>query len=108
MKPFPFRIRNCLTQLYAKDITPDDKQELDEALQREVSYTVSLLNVSVLYAIILLPFLHNVKANGFVILHNGFFIFAWKHLIVEEFVGHLLHFENIFVPLEPWSREPCA
>ncbi|CAL0322565.1 unnamed protein product [Lupinus luteus] len=30
------RIRNCLTQLYAKDITPDDKQELDEALQREV------------------------------------------------------------------------
>jgi len=22
--------------LYAKDITPDDKQELDEALQREV------------------------------------------------------------------------
>lgn len=33
---FPFRIRNCLTQLNAKDITPDDKQELDEALQREV------------------------------------------------------------------------
>lgn len=32
-----FRIRNCLTQLYAKDITPYDKQELDEALQREVS-----------------------------------------------------------------------
>lgn len=31
-----FRIRNCLTQLYAKDITPDDKQEIDEALQREV------------------------------------------------------------------------
>lgn len=31
-----FRIRDCLTQLYAKDITPDDKQELDEALQREV------------------------------------------------------------------------
>ncbi|CAL0323589.1 unnamed protein product [Lupinus luteus] len=30
------RIRNCLTQLYAKDITPDDGQELDEALQREV------------------------------------------------------------------------
>ncbi|GJN38580.1 hypothetical protein PR202_gb27635 [Eleusine coracana subsp. coracana] len=29
------RIRNCLTQLYAKDITADDKQELDEALQRE-------------------------------------------------------------------------
>uniref|UniRef100_I1M3L8 phosphoenolpyruvate carboxylase n=2 Tax=Glycine subgen. Soja TaxID=1462606 RepID=I1M3L8_SOYBN len=26
----------CLTQLYAKDITPDDKQELDEALQREI------------------------------------------------------------------------
>ncbi|KAI7996633.1 Phosphoenolpyruvate carboxylase 2 [Camellia lanceoleosa] len=24
------RIRNCLTQLYAKDITPNDKQELDE------------------------------------------------------------------------------
>ncbi|KAF5960125.1 hypothetical protein HYC85_001334 [Camellia sinensis] len=33
------RIRNCLIQLYAKDITPDDKQELDEALQREVSLT---------------------------------------------------------------------
>lgn len=30
------RIHNCLTQLYAKDITPDDKQELDEAVQREV------------------------------------------------------------------------
>ncbi|GER47635.1 phosphoenolpyruvate carboxylase [Striga asiatica] len=29
------RIRDCLAQLYAKDITPDDKQELDEALQRE-------------------------------------------------------------------------
>ncbi|RRT39741.1 hypothetical protein BHE74_00017585 [Ensete ventricosum] len=31
----PTQIRNCLTQLYAKDITPDDKQELDESLQRE-------------------------------------------------------------------------
>lgn len=30
------RIRNCLTQLYAKDITPYDKQELDEALHREI------------------------------------------------------------------------
>ncbi|XP_028109947.1 phosphoenolpyruvate carboxylase 2-like isoform X2 [Camellia sinensis] len=30
------RIRNCLIQLYAKDITPDDKQELDGALQREI------------------------------------------------------------------------
>ncbi|KAI8012592.1 Phosphoenolpyruvate carboxylase 2 [Camellia lanceoleosa] len=30
------RIQNCLTQLYAKDITLDDKQELDEALQREI------------------------------------------------------------------------
>ncbi|KAK4790447.1 hypothetical protein SAY86_017751 [Trapa natans] len=30
------RIRNCLTHLYAKDITPDDKQELDETLQREI------------------------------------------------------------------------
>ncbi|KAL0906835.1 hypothetical protein M5K25_025361 [Dendrobium thyrsiflorum] len=30
------RIRNCLIQLYAKDITPDDKQELDEALHREI------------------------------------------------------------------------
>ncbi|XP_050226804.1 phosphoenolpyruvate carboxylase 2 [Mercurialis annua] len=30
------RVRNCLSQLYAKDITPDDKQELDEALQREI------------------------------------------------------------------------
>ncbi|KAF3534015.1 hypothetical protein DY000_02043024 [Brassica cretica] len=31
------RIRDCLAQLYTKDITPDDKQELDESLQREVS-----------------------------------------------------------------------
>ncbi|NP_001307823.1 phosphoenolpyruvate carboxylase isoform X1 [Solanum lycopersicum] len=30
------RIRNCLSQLYAKDITPDDKEELDEALEREI------------------------------------------------------------------------
>ncbi|KAL7210151.1 hypothetical protein ACSBR1_031668 [Camellia fascicularis] len=30
------RICNCLTQLYAKGITLDDKQELDEALQREI------------------------------------------------------------------------
>ncbi|KAI4320709.1 hypothetical protein MLD38_034162 [Melastoma candidum] len=30
------RIRHCLEQLYAKYITPDDKQELDEALQREI------------------------------------------------------------------------
>ncbi|KAK1405083.1 Phosphoenolpyruvate carboxylase [Heracleum sosnowskyi] len=30
------RIRNCLAQLYNEDITPDDKQELDEALQREI------------------------------------------------------------------------
>ncbi|KAL8510836.1 hypothetical protein ACS0TY_017593 [Phlomoides rotata] len=30
------RIRDCLTQLHAKDITPDDKKELDEALQREI------------------------------------------------------------------------
>ncbi|AES89779.1 putative phosphoenolpyruvate carboxylase [Medicago truncatula] len=30
------RVRDCLTQLYAKDITPDDKQELDESLQREI------------------------------------------------------------------------
>eukprot|EP00252_Welwitschia_mirabilis_P018526 TRINITY_DN4115_c0_g1_i1.p1 TRINITY_DN4115_c0_g1~~TRINITY_DN4115_c0_g1_i1.p1 ORF type:complete len:964 (+),score=173.88 TRINITY_DN4115_c0_g1_i1:406-3297(+) len=30
------RIRNCLSQLYGKDITPDEKQELDEALQREI------------------------------------------------------------------------
>ncbi|KAK6134704.1 hypothetical protein DH2020_031552 [Rehmannia glutinosa] len=33
------RIRDCLAQLYDKDITPDDKQELDEALQRENSPT---------------------------------------------------------------------
>ncbi|KAI3818829.1 hypothetical protein L1987_12650 [Smallanthus sonchifolius] len=30
------RIRNCLAQLYAKDITPSDRKELDEALQREI------------------------------------------------------------------------
>ncbi|QHN86177.1 UDP-arabinose 4-epimerase [Arachis hypogaea] len=34
----PLKIRNCLSQLYAKDITPDDKQELDEALQQEDKY----------------------------------------------------------------------
>ncbi|RRT75280.1 hypothetical protein B296_00028278 [Ensete ventricosum] len=30
------RIRNCLTELTAKDITPDDQHELDETLQREI------------------------------------------------------------------------
>nr|AVN87068.1 phosphoenolpyruvate carboxylase 1 [Selenicereus undatus] len=30
------RIRNSLNQMYAKDITTNDKQELDEALQREI------------------------------------------------------------------------
>lgn len=30
------RIRSCLSQLYQKDITPDEKQEYDEALQREI------------------------------------------------------------------------
>ncbi|KAL6140747.1 hypothetical protein ACLB2K_059043 [Fragaria x ananassa] len=30
------KVRDCLQQLYAKDITPDDKKELDEALQREI------------------------------------------------------------------------
>lgn len=40
------RIRNCLAQLYAKDITPDDKQEIDEALQREViSAPISFINL---------------------------------------------------------------
>ncbi|KAL5714837.1 phosphoenolpyruvate carboxylase [Ranunculus cassubicifolius] len=30
------KIRDYLARLYAKDITPDEKQELDEALQREI------------------------------------------------------------------------
>ncbi|GJN38579.1 hypothetical protein PR202_gb27634 [Eleusine coracana subsp. coracana] len=30
------KIRDCLTQLYAKDITEDEKKELDEALQAEI------------------------------------------------------------------------
>ncbi|GAA0170349.1 lyase [Lithospermum erythrorhizon] len=30
------RIRNCLTQLNAEDVTPDEKFELDEALHREI------------------------------------------------------------------------
>jgi len=30
------RIRNCINQLNAKDITEDEKKELDEALSREV------------------------------------------------------------------------
>lgn len=41
------RIRNCLTQLYAKDITPDDKQEIDEALQREVMLAPILVMYSI-------------------------------------------------------------
>ncbi|KAE8702295.1 putative transcription factor [Hibiscus syriacus] len=32
------RIRNCLVQLYAKDITPGNRQELDEALGRELHF----------------------------------------------------------------------
>lgn len=42
---FLSRIRNCLSQLYAKDITPDERQELDEALQREVR-TSSIMYVT--------------------------------------------------------------
>lgn len=30
------RIRNCLSQMYQKDITADEKKEWDEALQREI------------------------------------------------------------------------
>ncbi|KAI9108816.1 hypothetical protein K1719_020121 [Acacia pycnantha] len=30
------RIRNCLNQIYAMHVTPDDKKELDEALQWEI------------------------------------------------------------------------
>jgi phosphoenolpyruvate carboxylase len=30
------RIRSCLSQMHQKDVTPDEKQELDEALQREI------------------------------------------------------------------------
>uniref|UniRef100_A0A7I4B735 phosphoenolpyruvate carboxylase n=1 Tax=Physcomitrium patens TaxID=3218 RepID=A0A7I4B735_PHYPA len=30
------RIRDCLSQMYGKDITAEEKQELDEALQREI------------------------------------------------------------------------
>ncbi|QHO49837.1 Phosphoenolpyruvate carboxylase [Arachis hypogaea] len=37
-------IQNCLSQLYAKDVTtPDDKQELDEALQQEVDVRKDLI-----------------------------------------------------------------
>lgn len=32
-----------MVQLYSKDITPDDKQELDEALQREVLTAILML-----------------------------------------------------------------
>ncbi|KMZ58570.1 Phosphoenolpyruvate carboxylase [Zostera marina] len=42
------RIRNCLSQLTAKDITLDEKQELNEALQREVFF---LFLMSTLYLI---------------------------------------------------------
>jgi len=30
------RIRDCLSQMYQDDITPEEKEELDEALQREI------------------------------------------------------------------------
>ncbi|EFJ19066.1 hypothetical protein SELMODRAFT_111216 [Selaginella moellendorffii] len=30
------RIRNCLSQLHKDDLSPDDRQEIDEALQREI------------------------------------------------------------------------
>lgn len=43
------RIRDCLAQLYAKDITPDDKQELDEALQREVGTDLVVCIVSFIF-----------------------------------------------------------
>lgn len=43
------RIRDCLAQLYAKDITPDDKQELDEALQREVETDLVVCIVSFIF-----------------------------------------------------------
>ena len=43
MVPFPYSsadifysIRTCLSELYAPGITPDEKRELDESLQREV------------------------------------------------------------------------
>ena len=73
---FRFRIRNCLTQLYAKDITPDDKQELDEALQREVS--------SQLYLLVLCTINHD---------HLAFFIQSYKNY---EVVSHRFQFFFIF------------
>lgn len=58
LKKFFFfhRIRNSLSQLYAKDITPDDKQELDEALQREVSIKAFWILYDVLQNCHNLPF----------------------------------------------------
>jgi hypothetical protein len=57
------RIRNCLRQLYAKDITADEKQELDEALQREVKYPklnlAIRIGVSVYYMCPPQPFNHS-------------------------------------------------
>ncbi|MCD7448895.1 Phosphoenolpyruvate carboxylase 1 [Datura stramonium] len=38
-------IRDCLAQLYAKDITPDDKQELDEAAEGVLFYGLPDYNV---------------------------------------------------------------
>lgn len=52
--PLLYRIRNCLTQLYAKDITPDDKQELDEALQREVNIKTPRILLYVVQIVIIL------------------------------------------------------
>jgi hypothetical protein len=58
------RVRNCLRQLYAKDITADEKQELDEALQREVKYPKFItwlfgMGVSVYYMCPPQPFNHS-------------------------------------------------
>lgn len=43
------RIRNCLSQLNAKDITRDEKQELIEALQREVCFSFFLMSTLINY-----------------------------------------------------------
>ncbi|KAL5673743.1 hypothetical protein ACJX0J_018049, partial [Zea mays] len=44
------QMSGCLTQLFAKDITLDEKQELDEALQRELEKSVVLFKPKFLTA----------------------------------------------------------
>ncbi|KAI8006602.1 Phosphoenolpyruvate carboxylase [Camellia lanceoleosa] len=60
------RFQNCLTQLYAKDITPDDKQELDEALLREQIFVLSAVFPEKM-PLVLLNIRKVLKRNGYLL-----------------------------------------